>query len=157
MISLSFSLRTVSMSDTAESDGDGVWFISDEDDEPTSNWLSTLIHYFIAPLDRKSWTNLTIIIYQTNYQCSVLLFLSFIHLKQWFSNRVSRHICVSQIFSSVSPKNIIFVKNSKLQGFGNLADQTLSQRFLQKEVSLLTILLVSFCLILTTFSGFHCK
>ncbi len=81
MISLSFSLRTVSMSDTAESDGDGVWFISDEDDEPTSNWRSKLIHYFIAPLDRKSWTNLTIIIYETNHQCSVLLFLSFIHLK----------------------------------------------------------------------------
>ena len=41
LISLSFSLRTVSRSDAAESDGDGVWFISDDpcdDDDPISNW-----------------------------------------------------------------------------------------------------------------------
>ena len=40
LISLSFSLRTVSKSETAESDGEGVWFMSDdpwEDEEPTSN------------------------------------------------------------------------------------------------------------------------
>jgi sugar-specific transcriptional regulator TrmB len=29
------------------------------------------------------------------------------HLEQWFSNWVSRHICVSQTFSSVSPKKIL--------------------------------------------------
>jgi hypothetical protein len=33
-------------------------------------------------------------------------------LVQWFSNRASRHICVSQLFSRVSPKNLKFVSES---------------------------------------------